>query len=153
MIVVSPQPIVLLQSLVSRTTPSRPAEAVLTSTNASLIPVVRWPFSEPLLSYGVLSCRLNSQTPSKNPWSYFIPVYFYLHSITSRPLTAISLLTLSNTLEVALRAPEPHATLVRNGSILARAPSRTQSKVLAFLSHLEKITIIFKADDIRNKCS
>ena len=78
------------------------------------------------------------------------PLYFYLHSASSRPLTAFSHLLLSEALEDALRTSEAQATPMRNGSILVRASSRSQSQILTSLSHLGEIPIVSKPDDVRN---
>lgn len=141
----------------SQPNPSRPAEALASQHHSVVLPTHQLS-SKPVRQPGLTSRQSNKQAPTVAlldpppgvPSNLSYPLYFYLHSPSSRPLTDTSQLILSESLEAALQTPEPNATYMRNGSILVRAASRTQSQVLSSLSHLGKIPVISKPDDVRN---
>src|SRR5678816_744943 len=98
-------------------------------------PIERFPFSDP---------------PLGSPAFDTYPLYFYLSSPTSQPLTSRSHLVLSDALDYVLSSTDHQATPMRNGSLLVRAASRHQSQLLASLSYLGDLPVVSTPDDVRN---
>lgn len=154
------RPPTLNSDSVAVTLPSSPVEAVLASPHTNLPHFTHQTYQESPRQQGSPPERRLRRTeasliaPSDPPpgvsafASY--PLYFYLNSTTSRPLTSSSHLVLSEALEEVLRSHEVQATPMRNGSILVRAASRAQSQVLSSLSRLGNISVISTPDDVRN---